>query len=91
MTSTTIATQLMFNLTTPDLSVICTKHVSRSYYSYTYVVGSYTEDHENSQTVKIKGWARAQGWALARSNTVLGLQFIGFTRRMSAYFQMYLY
>ena len=48
--------QLMFNLTTPDLSVICTKHVSRSYYSYTYVVGSYTEDLENSQTVKIKGW-----------------------------------
>ena len=34
------------------------------------IVGGYTEDLTNHRTVKIGGWALAQGWALSRNNTV---------------------
>ena len=34
------------------------------------MVGGYTEDLTNHRTVKIGGWALAQGWVLARDNTL---------------------
>ena len=40
------------------------------------IVGGYMEDIINHWTVKIGGWALAQGWALARDNTVLQNGFI---------------